>query len=60
MNSEETLVYAYVLDGKGGGKAVDWTAIANWNPRQGLLWIHLDSEIDETRVWLENEVDSTR
>ena len=38
-----------------GGEAVDWKAISNWNPSQGLLWIHLDLKIDETRVWLENK-----
>lgn len=55
MNEENALVYAYLLDGKGGGEAVDWKAIDSWNPSQGLLWIHLDLKIDETRVWLENE-----
>jgi|GEM_PF-2131620 len=55
MNEGEALVSAYLLDGKGGGEAVDWTAIGNWNPSQGLLRIHLDSKIDDTRVWLENE-----
>ena len=55
MSNGEALVYAYLLDGKGGGKVVDWNAIDDWNPSQGLLWIHLDSKIDETRVWLENE-----
>jgi zinc transporter len=55
MNEANALVYAYLLDGKGGGEAVDWKAIGNWNPSQGLLWIHLDLKIDDTRVWLENE-----
>jgi zinc transporter len=55
MRDGDALVYAYLLDGKGGGEAVDWTAIGNWNPGQGLLWIHLDSKTDETRAWLENE-----
>jgi len=55
MNEGDALVYAYLLDGKGGGVAVDWSAIDNWNPSQGLLWIHLDSKIDKTRVWLESK-----
>jgi len=55
MNEGNAIVYAYLLDGKGGGEAVDWKAIDNWNPSQGLLWIHLDLKIDDTRVWLENE-----
>ena len=55
MRKGEALVYAYVLDGKGGGIALDWKAIDDWNPSQGLLWIHLDSKTDETRVWLEKK-----
>ncbi len=55
MRNGEALVYAYVLDGKGGGIALDWKAIDDWNPSQGLLWIHLDSKTDETRVWLEKK-----
>jgi zinc transporter len=55
MNEGNAIVYAYLLDGKGGGEAVDWKAIDNWNPSQGLLWIHLDLKIDDTRVWLQNE-----
>ena len=55
MNEGNALVYAYLLDEKGGGEAVDWTAIDNWNPSQGLLWIHLDSKMPETRIWLEKQ-----
>ena len=55
MSNGEALVYAYVLDGQGGGIAADWKTIEDWSPSQGLLWIHLDSTIEETRVWLENE-----
>ena len=55
MNEGNALIYAYLLDGKGGGEAVDWTAIDNWNPSQGLLWIHLDSKMPETRIWLEKQ-----
>jgi zinc transporter len=55
MIEGDALVYAYLLDGKGGGAAVDWNAIDDWNPSQGLFWIHLDSKIDKTRVWLESK-----
>ena len=55
MNDEDALVYAYLLDGKGGGAALDWNAIDDWNPSHGLLWIHLDSKIHETQAWLENK-----
>ena len=55
MNKASALVYAYLLDGKGGGEILDWPAIERWRPGQGLLWIHLDSKIPDTRSWLENK-----
>ena len=55
MNEGNALVYAYLLDGKGGGRAADWNAIQEWNPNQGILWIHLDSKIAEAQDWLENK-----
>ena len=54
MNKSEALVSAYIIDGKGGGKVVEWHDIETWDPAQGLLWIHLDSKNPEARSWLEN------
>jgi zinc transporter len=44
-----------LLDGKGGGEVLDWTAINAWKPEQGLLWIHLDSTIKEAQSWLKEK-----
>jgi zinc transporter len=55
MAEGDALIYAYLLDGKGGGEVIDWPAIDNWDSSQGLLWIHLDSKIPETRIWLKNK-----
>jgi zinc transporter len=55
MNDTNARVYAYLLDGNGGGEPIGWAGIAHWRPEQGLLWIHLDSKIPETRNWLENK-----
>ncbi|MBT8371831.1 MAG: zinc transporter ZntB [Deltaproteobacteria bacterium] len=55
MQTEDSLVYAYVLDGKGSGKVLGWTEINNWEPDHGLLWLHLDSKIPEAQEWLENK-----
>lgn len=41
MTEGDALVYAYLLDGKGGGEVVGWPAIDNWDSSQGLLFIHL-------------------
>lgn len=53
MNEGDALIYAYLLDGKGGGEVIDWPSIDNWDSSQGLLWIHLDSKMPETQIWLE-------
>lgn len=55
MGDHDSLIHAYLLDGKGGGKAVDEDDIEGWDPNQGLLWIHLDSKHPDTRDWLENK-----
>jgi hypothetical protein len=36
MTEGDALVYAYLLDGKGGGEVVGWPAIDNWDSSQGL------------------------
>jgi zinc transporter len=55
MSEQNALVCAYLLDGKGGGNALDWAAIDAWEPEQGLLWIHLDSTTDAARSWLKEK-----
>ena len=30
MGGRDSLIHAYLLDGKGGGKAVDWDDIEAW------------------------------
>ena len=55
MTEKNALVCAYLLDGKGGGKALDWAAIQAWQPEQGLLWIHLDSTVAEAQSWLKEK-----
>lgn len=49
------LVAAYVLDGQGGGRALDWAGVKAWTPDQGLLWVHLDHETPETARWIETQ-----
>jgi zinc transporter len=55
MSEKNALVCAYLLDGKGGGNALDWAAIDAWKPEQGLLWIHLDSTVDAAQLWLKEK-----
>ena len=46
------IIHAFVLDGRGGGLAVDWDAIERWTPDAGPLWVHLDYEDSVTQSWL--------
>ena len=50
--SEDALIVAYVLDGKGGGREIGWDEIAQWSPEQGVLWVHLDLTQPGARSWI--------
>jgi len=52
MNPPTGLINAVVLDGKGGGRALDWQGIHAWTPAQGVLWVHLDFTAAQTQAWL--------
>ena len=49
------LICAYLLDGGGGGKSLDWAGVRAWTPDDGLLWVHLDRLAEPARDWLRNE-----
>ena len=50
---EETgLVAAFQLDGRGGGRRLDWAAVDGWQPDDGVLWIHLHRDSAATQQWL--------
>lgn len=53
------LIVAYRLDGNGGGKEIDWPAIHDWQPGDGVLWVHLDRNAEEACAWVRgrNDVD---
>ena len=55
MVSNDGLIYAYILDGDGGGTAVGWKGINDWRPEKGLLWIHLDYSNEDVKQWLLTE-----
>ena len=52
MTEGNAIIYAYLLNGRGGGKALDRAAIDSWETGDGLLWIHLDSTVEDARIWL--------
>jgi len=55
MTTNDALLNAFLLDGKGGGSQIDWDGIRDWSPEQGALWIHLDFTKEETHRWLLQE-----
>ncbi len=55
MSDKGGLVHAAVLDGKGGGRSLDWDGVRAWQPAQGPLWVHLQRDIPEAERWLREE-----
>jgi len=55
MDSNDGLIFAYIMDGEGSGTAVDWQGITDWRPEKGLLWIHLDYSNEYVKQWLQTE-----
>ncbi len=55
MTAQSGFIFAFCLDGQGGGKSVAWEDIAKWAPTDGTLWIHLDYRGEGARNWLEKE-----
>jgi zinc transporter len=36
------LICAYLFDGRGGGRELNWDEVLAWTPDQGTIWIHLN------------------
>ncbi len=53
MNEQPDLICAYALDGRGGGRRLDWDRVRAHRPEDGGLWIHLQREAPGSRAWLE-------
>lgn len=48
----KSLLCAYVLDGKGAGKKLNWEAVERWEPSQGQLWLHMNLLNKKSINWL--------
>jgi len=55
MEQPSDLICAYVLDGHGGARLVDWEGVRAHQPGDGWLWVHLQREAAASRAWLEVE-----
>ncbi|HET9622764.1 MAG TPA: zinc transporter ZntB [Kofleriaceae bacterium] len=47
------LANAYVLDGRGAARALDWDGVAAWTADAGTLWLNLDYTAADAARWLE-------
>ncbi len=52
MSEQDGLICAYVLDGRGGARELQWSDIERI-PLEGFTWVHLHLEGVNTRRWLE-------
>ena len=50
---DDFLIFAKLLDGNGGARDVSAEEIAQWQPAQGLLWLHFDYSKAGTLQWLQ-------
>lgn len=55
METTDGLIKAFLLDGRGGGKVLDWDGIRHWLPEHGALWVHLDFTDPTAQDWLLRE-----
>ncbi len=55
MSDTDGLVCAFVLDGNGGGRPLDWDGIRAWQPADGVMWVHLDRHGIAAQDWLRRE-----
>ncbi|GGD58974.1 transporter [Croceicoccus mobilis] len=57
QTGEEALLFARVLDGKGGGRKIDWEEARSWTPSklhpEEVLWMHICRNQPGVQDWLE-------
>ena len=57
MTNVDGIRYAYLLDAKGGGRALNRAELQAWTPKDGPLWVYLKRNDDTTRTILEQDLD---
>jgi len=51
--STDGLIHAFVLDGNGRARTLDWAGIDAWKPSDGVLWMNMDYAGSRASSWLE-------
>ncbi len=53
---DEGLICAYLLDGKGGGRSIEWNDVRQWKAdKHSPIWVHLDRSHAQSKQWLQKE-----
>ncbi len=52
MTTEDGLIAAYILDGKGGGKKIGWSELEQLTEPDGVVWVHLDYSVPKVQEWI--------
>ena len=55
MTNDTGLLYAYLLNGQGGGESLDWDKVKHWKSEQGMLWMHLEYSNPYVQQWVLHE-----
>src|SRR5262245_21563328 len=51
------LLHAFLLDGRGGARTLDWDGVRAWSPNDGVLWINLDYAAEDAERWIRQTID---
>ena len=54
---ESPFLFSYLLGDDGRGTALDESAVRDWMPERGSLWLHLDATNEKARQWIERDSD---
>jgi zinc transporter len=55
--AESKFLHRLVLDGRGGARPIEDPEAGQWQPDDGVLWIHLDVNNPAARDWLSEQTD---
>ena len=55
METTNGLIFAFALDGRGGGTRLDLDGVQKRRSEDGTLWVHLNYTENTAREWLQNE-----
>ena len=57
MATPTGLLHAFLLDGRGGARTLDWDGVRSWGPNDGVLWINLDYAAEDAERWIRQTID---